>query len=230
MKNNAVIEDLFSGFRLDFAHSAWTDVQMVAQLNSGYTWFGSTITYSFQTSLTYMEAGANEKNIFIALNTTAQPRASLALAMWDDSISSEMTQIAQESTTNIEFEFTLTDIGYVHAYYPTYGSVWFNSSYKSGTNNLVKLLIGRHLFITYEHEIGHALGLNHAGEYNGLGSWTPSNYKDSTLYTIMSYFGPSGEPVLGRVKILFAGQTGSEQILSTIRRKRLCYWISWHCS
>ena len=41
------------------------------------------------------------------------------------------------------------------------------------------------------HEQGHALGLDHMGNYNGNGAWTPSSFQDSTVYSIMSYFGPS---------------------------------------
>jgi methionine-rich copper-binding protein CopC len=42
------------------------------------------------------------------------------------------------------------------------------------------------------HELGHALGLNHMGDYNGDGNWTPSSFQDSRVLSIMSYFGPSG--------------------------------------
>jgi serralysin len=51
-------------------------------------------------------------------------------------------------------------------------------------------------FATILHELGHAFGLNHMGDYNadesGGGFFLPSSYQDSLVLSIMSYFGPSG--------------------------------------
>jgi serralysin len=76
---------------------------------------------------------------------------------------------------------------------PGVGSVWFNSNYgsSSGTNNLVSPVVGNHGFLTYTHEIGHAPGLDHMGDYNGSQNNGPSCYEDSTVYSIMSYYGPN---------------------------------------
>jgi methionine-rich copper-binding protein CopC len=52
--------------------------------------------------------------------------------------------------------------------------------------------IGSYGYATIVHELGHALGLNHMGNYNGEGTWTPSSFQDSRVLSIMSYFGPSG--------------------------------------
>ncbi len=44
-------------------------------------------------------------------------------------------------------------------------------------------------FFTYIHEIGHALGLGHAGPYNGLATYNDATYSnDSWQMTAMSYF------------------------------------------
>src|SRR5262249_12881685 len=79
------------------------------------------------------------------------------------------------------------------AYYPsTYaegGDGWFhNSTY----DNPVK---GNYAFLTFLHEIGHALGLKHGHETSGYGAMTSAH--DSMEYSIMTYRGYVGAPTSG---------------------------------
>jgi hypothetical protein len=51
---------------------------------------------------------------------------------------------------------------------------------------------------TYMHEIGHALGLGHAGPYNGTATWGTNNAYDNDSWsaTIMSYFSQTDNPIV----------------------------------
>lgn len=59
---------------------------------------------------------------------------------------------------------------------------------------------------TYLHEIGHALGLGHAGPYDGNATYGVDNFyaNDSTLLSVMSYFGPDANTTVagGELSIL----------------------------
>ena len=167
------------------AIASWTQQQILAQLDSGYHWTGSTISYAFPTSSSGIY-GTQELAGFQGLNSVQQACATLALQTWDDLIAPDLLK-STSGSSNIELGTSSTGIGYAHAYLPTTGSVWFSRAYA----DLMSPQVGGHSFLTYVHEIGHALGLDHMGNYNGSGSWTPSSYQDSGVYSVMSYFGPN---------------------------------------
>ena len=172
--------------------ASWTDQQVLAQLNSGAKWTGSIITYAFPVSTSgTFSIDSSEYAGFRAAGTVSQTQMRIALQTWDDLITPNF-QETTSTASDIEFAFTSTGIGYAHAYFPSAGSVWLNSSVTSGFSDLLNAPIGSHGFETYIHELGHALGLDHMGDYNGAGSWVPSSYQDSTVFSVMSYFGPSG--------------------------------------
>lgn len=163
----------------------WTPQQILAQLSSGYSWSGGVITYAFPTLASGMY-GATERTGFQALNAAQQAMAVLSLQTWDDVMGSDL-QKTTASNSHIELAYTSKGGGYAHSYMPTTSSVWFSNAYAT----LTSPQIGQHGFLTYVHEEGHALGLDHMGDYNGSGNWAPSCYQDSSVYSVMSYFGPS---------------------------------------
>lgn len=187
----------------------WTNAQIVGQLNSGMLWTGQTITYAFPTTKTGTY-GSTEGAGFSALSIAQQNKATLALSLWDDLIAPDMVNVAS-GTSNIEFGNSTTGVSYAHAYFPTQGTVWFNKAY----GDLQSPVVGAHGFLTYIHEIGHSLGLDHMGNYNGSGNWTPSSYQDSTVLSLMSYFGPSwgGGASNGEGLVAWADWVGSNGVL-----------------
>jgi methionine-rich copper-binding protein CopC len=162
----------------------WNRDQVFNQLNGGSRWSGSTVTYSFPSTASGMFS-QGEAAGFRAADAGQQQLMTLAIATWDDLISASFVQ-GTPGQTNIEMAYTSTEIGYAHAYYPTNGSAWFNVT----EDSLVRTALGQYGYQTFVHEIGHALGLDHMGDYNGNGNWSPSSYQDSVVLSIMSYFGP----------------------------------------
>lgn len=184
------------------ALSSWTSSQVINQLDSGHRWYGPLITFSFPTSESAIFGPFGETQTFRSLSLTQQSAVKLGMITWDDLISPTIVQVS--STSNIEFGLSSTATDYAHAYFPSNGSVWFNAS----NSDLLTPQVGRYGFSTFVHEIGHALGLEHMGEYNGAGNNQPSAYQDSTVYSVMSYFGPDMRS--GQEKVAWADWIGAD--------------------
>lgn len=134
-----------------------------------------------------MYTGNGEGAGFHAFSGVQIALAEYALAGWDELMSADFVHGA--GFTDLEFGYTTTGIGYAHAYYPDTGSVWFNA----GESTLFNPVLGDYGYETFLHEIGHALGLDHMGDYDASDpqSVHPYSYQDSSVLSVMSYFGPS---------------------------------------
>jgi serralysin len=148
-------------------------------------WAVNSFTYSFPTSGSLYGTSYGEgENVtgFAALSTLQQATVRTALAMYASVANLSFTAISETSTQHADLRFGLSNLpSTAWAYYPSTaaegGDAWFNQS--SGSySNPVK---GNYAYLTFVHEIGHTLGLEHPHE-----SGMPAD-RDSLEYTVMSY-------------------------------------------
>lgn len=175
------------------ALSVWTDQQVIDQLNSGQKYTSSTITYSFAQDWRFDIGSPNgEINGFSPLSAGGQAKAALAIRLWDGLIANTMSNVAPGPyASNISLGMTSSNVGYVQGYGPGTGAVWFNNYYNDYTNGLRDPSVNMHGFAGYIQALGQALGLNLMGNYTEYQTNGPSSYQDSTVYSLMSMYGPN---------------------------------------
>eukprot|EP01041_Mallomonas_annulata_P013469 gene13469-28537_t len=176
----------------------------------------TSLTYAFPVLSSQIFENSGEFQGFNQLSAAARDAVRIAISLWDDLISLNFREVLPADNffdTDLEFGMFTNGTNYAAAFYPSIGSIWFNSNFDTnvGAGNIVSPTVGRHGFLTYIHEIGHALGLNHAGDYNGTGDWVPLNFADSTVLTVMSYFGPNWSK--GNGLVAWADWVGADGII-----------------
>jgi hypothetical protein len=117
----------------------------------------------------------------------------------EDFANVEFVEVGSASQANITFGMYYQDSGIgAYAWYPSAsgsegtvsGDIWLNSRYDTSptTDDTIGADWARS---TISHELGHAMGLKHPGDYNAGGGGTPGPYLDAEVdnnqYTVMSY-------------------------------------------
>jgi Ca2+-binding RTX toxin-like protein len=177
----------------------------------GYSWSGygklntaTTVTYAFRSTSGPMP---DDTAGFSRFNATQITQTTLALQSWSDVANVVFQRVGSGTSGSTAYSDSASILfgnyssgaegAAAFAFYPYYrqanqadGDVWVNSTI---SYNQSPQLFNRGQY-TLIHEIGHAIGLSHPGEYNAGPDVTityeanAEYYEDSMQYSVMSYF------------------------------------------
>ncbi len=172
-----------------------TDVFTIEQVASQLTDMGWGIANS-PIRMTGAVNGTVTYNID-GLTAEGQALAEMALGMWESYTGIDFVRTNSPSANIVFDDFSPTATGNLYAFagptnYNPVGGAFVNAvvTISSGWLASFGTQFGSYSYLTYLHEIGHALGLGHGGFYDGNAQYGIDNLylNDSYQLTIMSYF------------------------------------------
>ena len=112
-----------------------------------------------------------------------------ALAMWSSTTGLTFRQVTGTTAANISFSNDSSGSAYT-TWTSSGAKIDVAQNWMSGWPINQQWGTGSYGLQTFIHEIGHALGLDHGGEYNGTGSYATDRMFDidTWQYSVMSYF------------------------------------------
>lgn len=163
---------------------------------SGGVGSGATVTYSFMEQAPSYASGSDSTG-FAALSSAQRDAVRQAFAAWSAVANIFFVETSDSANSgqggSIRIGTNRQSSSAAYAYYPT-GSLYDTGGDIYLANNAstnTSPTPGTYGYLTILHEIGHAIGLKHPGNYNATGSGGEPPYlssiEDNYRYTIMSY-------------------------------------------
>lgn len=177
-----------------------TGDQNINGLLSGSRWGGGTVTYSFPTAANLYEGSYsydNEpQNAFMSAPEAVRVATRAALNLVSQYTNLITTEVAPTINADIRSAFS-GDPGTAWGYYPgngaAAGDVWYGRTFPELQNPIR----GQYAWATVLHELGHALGLKHGHEGEGVANTALQSNFDQMAFSLMTYRSYAGASLTG---------------------------------